>query len=135
VADASHELRTPVAAVSAYAELFSRGAAERPDDLERLMHGVKQASDRVSALVDELVLLAHLDEGRALAREGVDLENVVAAASELAKALEPDRPLSLETRSTVVIGARSRLRQLIDNLLANVRAHTPPRTPVRVILD
>ena len=74
VADASHELRTPVTAVRAYAELFSRGAAERPEDLERSMLGVKQASERMSALVDDLFLLAHLDEGRPLAQEAVDLE-------------------------------------------------------------
>ena len=135
VADASHELRTPVAAVRAYAELFSRGAAERPDDLERSMLGLKQASERMSALVDELFLLAHLDEGRALARDVENLESVVAEAVEMAKALEPERPFSVKTRGTVVIGDRSRLRQLVDNLLANVRAHTPPATPVSVSLD
>jgi two-component system, OmpR family, sensor kinase len=135
VADASHELRTPVAAVRAYAELFSRGAAERPDDLERSMLGVKQASERMSALVDELFLLAHLDEGRALEREAVDLESVVAEAVEVTRALEPDRPLDVKTRPTAVIGDRSRLRQLVDNLLANVRAHTPPGTPTSVGLE
>jgi signal transduction histidine kinase len=134
VADASHELRTPVAAVRAYAELFSRGAAERPEDLERSMLGVKQASERMSALVDELFLLAHLDEGRALGREEVDLETVVTEACEVAKALEPERPITVHTRSTVVTGDPSRLRQLVDNLLANVRAHTPPATPLAVSL-
>ena len=98
------------------------------------MQGVKQASERMSVLVDELFLLAHLDEGRALAREEVDLESVVADAVDVAKALEPDRPLTLETRRIVVVGDRGRLRQLVDNLLANVRAHTPPETPAKVIL-
>jgi two-component system OmpR family sensor kinase len=134
VADASHELRTPVAAVRAYAELFSRGAAERPEDLARSILGVQQASERMSALVDELFLLAHLDEGQPIARETVDLETVVAEALEVAKALEPERPLSVETEATVVIGDRSRLRQLVDNLLANVRAHTAPATPLTVTL-
>jgi signal transduction histidine kinase len=135
VADASHELRTPVAAVRAYAELFSRGASERPDDLERSMLGVKQASERMSALVDELFLLAHLDEGRALEREAVDLEGVVIEAVEVARAVDSDRPLAVETRPTVVIGDRSRLRQLLDNLLANVRFHTPAGTPASVSLE
>jgi two-component system OmpR family sensor kinase len=134
VADASHELRTPVTAIRAYAELFSRGAAERPEDLERSMLGVKQASERMSALVDDLFLLAHIDEGRPLAREPVDLEAVVTDALEVARALDPARPLTVETREAVVVGDPSRLRQLVDNLLANVRAHTPPATPASVDL-
>ncbi len=73
VADASHELRTPLAAVRAYAELFSRGAAQRPDDLERSMAGITRESERMSLLVEDLLLLARLDEGRPLAREPVEL--------------------------------------------------------------
>ena len=73
VADASHELRTPLAAVRAYAELFSRGAAQRPDDLERSMAGISRESERMSLLVEDLLLLARLDEGRPLAREPVEL--------------------------------------------------------------
>ncbi len=135
VADASHELRTPVTAIRAYAELFSRGAAERPEDIERSMLGVRLASERMSALVDDLFLLAHLDEGRPLAQEAVDLDTVVADAIEVSQALDPDRPVTVETRETVVIGDRSRLRQLVDNLLANVRAHTPPTAPLSVTLS
>jgi two-component system, OmpR family, sensor kinase len=134
VADASHELRTPVTAIRAYAELFSRGAAERPEDIERSMQGVRLASERMSALVDDLFLLAHLDEGRPLAQEAVDLDAVVADAIEFAHGLEPARPFAVDARETIVIGDRSRLRQLVDNLLANVRAHTPPAAPVRVML-
>jgi two-component system OmpR family sensor kinase len=134
VADASHELRTPVTAIRAYAELFSRGAAERPEDLERSMQGVRQASERMSALVDDLFLLAHIDEGRPLAREAGDLEGIVVDAVEVARALEPERPFSVETSEAVVIGDPSRLRQLVDNLLANVRAHTPPATPAAIVL-
>jgi two-component system OmpR family sensor kinase len=135
VADASHELRTPVTAIRAYAELFSRGAAERPEDLERSMQGVKQASERISALVDDLFLLAHIDEGRPLAQEPVELRSVVADAVEVARALEPERAFGVETCEAVVIGDRSRLRQLVDNLLANVRAHTPAASPVAVVLS
>jgi two-component system OmpR family sensor kinase len=134
VADASHELRTPVTAIRAYAELFSRGAAERPEDIERSMQGVRLASERMSALVDDLFLLAHLDEGRPLAQEAVDLDAVVADAIEFAQGLDPSRPITADARETIVIGDRTRLRQLVDNLLANVRAHTPATAPVRVTL-
>jgi len=132
VADASHELRTPVQAIRAYADLLSRAAAAGPEDLDRSIAGVRQASERMSTLVDELFLLAHLDEGRPLAREPVELDDVVAEAVELARALEPGRPVGVETVPTSVLGDRSRLRQLVDNLLANARAHTPPETPVAV---
>ena len=74
VADASHELRTPLAAVRAYAELFDRGARERPDDLERSMTGIQRESRRMGLLVDDLLLLARLDQGRPLERKPVELE-------------------------------------------------------------
>jgi two-component system OmpR family sensor kinase len=134
VADASHELRTPLAAVRAYAELFSRGAARRPDDLERSMEGIERETERMSVLVDELILLAHLDDGRTLRRDPVDLESVVADSVETARTVEPDRPIDMETVPAIVSGDRDRLRQLVDNLLANVRAHTPAGAPARVVL-
>ena len=74
VADASHELRTPLAAVRAYAELFTRGAASRPADLERSMSGISRESERMSLLVEDLLLLARLDEGRPLERKPLELE-------------------------------------------------------------
>jgi two-component system, OmpR family, sensor kinase len=132
VADASHELRTPLAAVRAYAELFGRGASERPDDLARSMTGISRESERMSVLVDDLLLLARLDEGRPLERERVELDAVVAEAVEMAQAVEPERPIALRTENAEVTGDRERLRQVVDNLLANVRTHTPPGTPVQV---
>jgi two-component system OmpR family sensor kinase len=132
VADASHELRTPLAAVRAYAELFTRGADSRPADLARSMSGISRESERMSLLVDDLLLLARLDEGRPLEREPLDLAEVVAESVETARAVEPDRPIELRTDSTEVVGDRERLRQIVDNLLANVRSHTPTGTPVRV---
>ena len=132
VADASHELRTPLAAVRAYAELFRRGAASRPDDLERAMSGIGRESERMSLLVEDLLLLARLDEGRPLAREPVDLDAVVAEAVETARTVEPARPIDLDAAPAVVLGDRDRLRQVVDNLLANVRAHTPAGSPVHV---
>jgi two-component system, OmpR family, sensor kinase len=132
VADASHELRTPLAAVRAYAELFDRGAAQRPDDLGRSMTGISRESERMSLLVDDLLLLARLDDGRPLERDRVELAEVVSEAVETAHAVEPERPIELHADPAVVIGDRDRLRQIVDNLLANVRAHTPPGTPASV---
>jgi two-component system OmpR family sensor kinase len=133
VADASHELRTPLSAVRAYAELYERGAADRPDDLERSMKGISRESERMSLLVDDLLLLARLDDGRPLEREAVLLDEVVGEAVETAQTVDPDRPIELSAeREVVVTGDRDRLRQIVDNLLANVRAHTPAGTPASV---
>jgi two-component system, OmpR family, sensor kinase len=132
VADASHELRTPLAAVRAYAELFSRGADRRPDDLARSMRGISLESERMSVLVEDLLLLARLDEGRPLEREPVDLGAVVDEAVDAARAVEPDRPIELDVDRAPVLGDRERLRQIVDNLLRNVREHTPEGTPALV---
>ncbi len=132
VADASHELRTPLAAVRAYAELFGRGADRRPDDLERAMTAIGRESERMTVLVEDLLLLARLDEGRPLEREPVELDEVVSEAVDAAVAVDPDRPVDFEAGPVVVLGDRDRLRQVLDNLLSNVRAHTPAGSPVRV---
>ena len=134
VADASHELRTPLAAVRAYAELFTRGAADRPDDLARSMSGISREAERMSVLVDDLLLLARLDEGRPLEREPVELADVVGEAVDAARAVEPRRPITVSLEPATVTGDRDRLRQIVDNLLANVRAHTAPDTAVQVTL-
>src|SRR6059036_2352041 len=102
VADASHELRTPLAAVRAYSELFTRGADRRPDDLARAMTGITRESERMSLLVQDLLLLARLDEGRPLGREAVQLDDVVGEAVDTARMVEPDRPIGLEAESVVV---------------------------------
>ena len=138
VADASHELRTPLAAVRAYAELFDRGARERPDDLERAMTGIQRESRRMGLLVDDLLLLARLDQGRPLERKPVELGEVARDAVESARTLEPDRAIELDVPQPVeVVGDRERLRQILDNLLANVRAHTPrgAAAAVHVLVD
>jgi len=132
VADASHELRTPLAGVRAYAELFRRGAASRPDDLERAMSGISRESERMTLLVEDLLLLARLDEGRPLEQEPVDLPEVVGEAVETARTVEPSRSIDLTTEPALVLGDRDRLRQVVDNLLSNVRAHTPSNGPVHV---
>jgi two-component system OmpR family sensor kinase len=129
VADASHELRTPVAAVGAYAELFERGAANRPEDLARVLAGIRSETVRMGGLVEDLLLLARLDEGRPLEQQPVELVGLVAEAVGAASAVGPDWPARLEATHTVeVTGDAPRLRQVVDNLLANVRAHTPAGT-------
>ncbi len=138
ISDASHELRTPIAAVSAYAELFDRGARDRPDDLERSMTGIQRETRRMGLLVGDLLLLARLDQGRPLEAGPVDLTALAGEAVDAAHAMEPERPLALEAPAIVTVeGDAERLRQVIDNLLANVRAHTPAGSPavVRVRRD
>ena len=132
VADASHELRTPLAGVRAYAELFERGADRRPEDLERSMQGIRRESERMSVLVDDLLLLARLDEGRPLERKPVELDDIARDAVETARTVEPEREIALAAEPVAVLGDAHRLRQIVDNLLANVRAHTPSATPVSV---
>ncbi|MGO9198236.1 MAG: sensor histidine kinase [Acidimicrobiales bacterium] len=129
LADASHELRTPIAAVSAYAELFSRGADARPEDLGRLLGGIQSETARMSRLVSDLMLLANLDEGRPLDRHPVELVALCADAVHAAEAVGAEWPLELvATEPVEVSGDEARLRQVVDNLLSNVRAHTPPGT-------
>jgi two-component system OmpR family sensor kinase len=133
VADASHELRTPLTAVSAYTELFEQGAVGHPQELERVMHGIHTETVRMGHLVEDLLLLARLDEGRPLAREEVELVGVAAEAVQRASTVGPQWPVTLAASGPVEItGDRSRLQQVLDNLLANVRAHCPPGTSVKV---
>jgi two-component system OmpR family sensor kinase len=134
IADASHELRTPLAAVRAYAELFGRGAAARPADLERSMSGIARETERMSLLVDDLLLLTRLDEGRPLERRPVDIAAVASEAVDAARVVEPTRPVELSVEPATVTGDEARLRQVLDNLLANARTHTPTGTPVSVDL-
>src|SRR5581483_10739727 len=129
-----HELRTPLAAVRAYAELFTRGAATRPDDLERAMAGIGRESERMSSLVEDLLLLARLDEGRPLERESVQLDELVHEAVETSRAVDGSHPIEVVAEPAAVLGDRTRLRQVLDNLLGNVRSHTPPGTRVHVSL-
>ena len=136
VADASHELRTPIAAVSAYAELFGRGASEKKEDLERLMGGIRTETSRMEQLVADLLILARLDEGRPMERRSVDLVALCAEAVHTASTVGPEWPVTFHaSRPIEVEGDATSLRQVIDNLLGNVRAHTPPGTEVRVSVE
>jgi two-component system OmpR family sensor kinase len=135
VADASHELRTPLTSIRGYAELFRRGAGSRPQDLARSMEAIEAEAGRMGILVDDLLLLARLDQGRPLERAPVDLVEVCTEAVRSARVVEPGRPIELEVDGpALVLGDEGRLRQVLDNLLDNVRVHTPPGTRVRVEL-
>ncbi len=136
VADASHELRTPIAAVSAYAELFERGAAQHSDDLPRVVSGIRTETARMDRLVTDLLTLARLDEGVPMEQAPVELVSLASEAVRTATAVGPEWPVRFwAARPVEVIGDKDRLRQVIDNLLANVRAHTPLGTAATVRVD
>jgi two-component system OmpR family sensor kinase len=133
VSDASHELRTPISAISAYTQLFRRGASEHAEDLPRVMSGIEREAGRMSRLVEDLLLLARFDEHHAIDVDPVELVGLVAEAIETARMVGPDWPITLRAEGPVeVLGDWSTLRQVIDNLFANVRAHTPSGTPTHV---
>jgi two-component system OmpR family sensor kinase len=134
VTDASHELRTPLTSIRGFAELYRQGAASAPDDLARLMRRIEDEGARMGLLVDDLLLLARLDQERPLADDTVDLVPIVVDAVHAARAVDPGRSVSLETPEgpIEVRGDDSRLRQVLGNLVTNALTHTPPGTPVRV---
>jgi two-component system OmpR family sensor kinase len=136
VADASHELRTPIAAVSAYAELFERGGSQHSDDLPRIVSGIRTETARMDRLVNDLLTLTRLDEGVPMEMAPVELVALASEAVRTAAAVGPQWPVQFwAARPIEVIGDKDRLRQVLDNLLANVRAHTPPGTTATVHVD
>jgi two-component system OmpR family sensor kinase len=135
IGDASHELRTPIAAVSAYAELFDLGAQHNPDDLRRSMDGIRRETARMRDLTEDLLVLARLDEARPGSIEAVDLATITANAVTAARLLDPTRTITSDLGPATVPGDAHRLRQCLDNLLANVRAHTPDGTHAHVTLS
>ncbi len=132
VADASHELRTPLAAIRGYAELARRSPEPVPADVARALARVESASARMTTLVDDLLLLARLDSGRPLAREQVDLSRLTVDVIADAHVAGPDHRwlLDLPDGPVCVPGDAARLHQVLANLLANARIHTPPGTRV-----
>nr|WP_236793696.1 HAMP domain-containing sensor histidine kinase [Amycolatopsis sp. GM8] len=132
VADASHELRTPLAAIRGYAELTRRSGGRVPPDIAHAMNRVESEAARMGTLVDDLLLLARLDDGRPLEQSEVDLSRLVADAVGDAQIAGPGHRwrLELPDRPVVVTGDAQRLHQVLANLLANGRTHTPPGTTV-----
>jgi two-component system OmpR family sensor kinase len=133
-ADASHELRTPLTTIRGYAELYRQGALG-PDRLPDAMRRIEQESDRMSRLVAELLELARLDRISSLDLTETDLTQLVRDAVADAMAVEPGRPVYPEAPPHLLaVVDEPRIRQVLANLLANVREHTPPGTPVAVRL-
>jgi two-component system OmpR family sensor kinase len=133
VADAAHELRTPLTSLRGYAELYRQGALPTPEAVSTAMGRIESEGARMARLVDDLLLLARTDQGRALEKEPVDLVRLAREATGDFAAADPDRPLERDfADSAIVVGDPIRLRQVIDNLLTNVRIHTPADAPVKV---
>ncbi|MFE0357197.1 sensor histidine kinase [Streptomyces nigra] len=135
-ADASHELRTPIATIRAHTDLALRHPGRLPEDVRHGLERIAATSQRMSGLVDDLLLLARLDAGRPLAREPVDLTRLALDATDDARALSPDHlwQLELPEEPVVVEGDEHRLHQVLTNLLSNARIHTPPGTRVTLSL-
>ena len=133
MADASHELRTPIAAIQGYAELYQKGALVDDEQLDNAMRRVSSDAARMKRLVTDLLLLARLDQGGAVERRSVNLVNLVNDAATDSEAIEPGRPISVEGPEAVrVIGDEQQLSQVMANLLGNARMHTPAGAPVAV---
>ena len=135
VADASHELRTPLTSIRGFAELYRQGAAPDPAAIVRR---IEDEAARMGLLVEDLLLLARLDQERPLRIEPVHLIELVNDAAEAARAVAPDRPIAVElgdaAGALVVSGDQDRLRQVVGNLVTNALTHTPPSTPVTLRL-
>ncbi|MEP7105338.1 MAG: HAMP domain-containing sensor histidine kinase [Chloroflexota bacterium] len=135
LADASHELRTPLTSIRGYAEMMRRGAESRPEDAALARRRIEEEAVRMTALVDDLLLLARLDQGRPLAREAVDLQGIARDAQADALAVAPKRMIQLDAEQAVVIaGDAMRIRQVVGNLVRNALVHTPAGTPVEISL-
>jgi two-component system, OmpR family, sensor kinase len=157
IADASHELRTPLTAIRGFAEYYrQRGGLARdggdggheetagdpggltPDDLERIMGRVEKEAARMGVLVEDLLMLARLDQQRPLAAQPVDLLTLAADAVGDARLLAPSRDIDLSVQpgaAFLVIGDEPKLRQVIGNLMSNALTHTPDGTPIRVSIS
>ncbi|MEU7164538.1 HAMP domain-containing sensor histidine kinase [Streptomyces morookaense] len=131
-ADAGHELRTPVATVRAHAELALRHPGPVPGEVRHALQRIQSETQRMSGLVDDLLLLARLDAGRPLAREAADLTRLALDAVDDARVAAPGHHwlLDLPEEPVTVTGDEHRLHQVIANLLANARTHTPSGTDV-----
>ncbi|MFE7504913.1 ATP-binding protein [Promicromonospora sp. NPDC057488] len=142
VSDASHELRTPVATIRGYGELYRMGALDTTDKVDDTMGRIEDAARRMGMLVNDLLVLARLDEGRPVAREDVDLAALARDSAQDLHALDPTREVTMVPladggtvpETLVVEGDTDRLRQVLTNLIGNVARHTPSGTPAEIAL-
>lgn len=134
VADASHELRTPLTAIRGFAELHRQGAVSGEEKTKELISRIEGESIRMSSLVEDLLLLARLDQARELDFEPVDLNTLIVEVVASAKAAGPDHliELNLPQEELFVLGDSRRIHQVVANLLANARTHTPLGTKINV---
>ncbi|MFD9391761.1 ATP-binding protein [Streptomyces sp. NPDC060000] len=133
VADASHELRTPLSAIRGYLQLYDQGMLVEPEERRRAWDRMNGEVDRMGRLVDELLLLARLDQRPELRLRGVDVSRLVRDSAQDLRAQQPGRPVTVEADGAVLVRAdESGLRQVLGNLVANVRTHTSAEVPVRL---
>jgi two-component system OmpR family sensor kinase len=134
VADASHELRTPLTAIRGFSELYRQGAVTGEEPTRELLGRIEGESKRMGSLVEDLLLLARLDQAREMESKPVDLQEVVESAVASARAAGPDHPVSFTPSSDELfaLGDEARIHQVVANLLANARAHTPAGTKIDV---
>ena len=137
VADASHELRTPLTAIRGFAELHRQGAVSGEEKTKELIGRIEKESIRMGSLVEDLLLLARMDQSRELSKEPVDIENLIHEVVASARAAGPDHPISVENPDgdNFVLGDSIRIHQAVANLLANARTHTPSGTPIAVSVE
>jgi two-component system, OmpR family, sensor kinase len=135
VADASHELRTPVTTIRGYAELYRAGALSETDRLDDAMRRTEHEAIRMGVLVDDLLHLARLDQGLPLRTDPVALGQIITDVVRDAAAVDPDREIVADiVTPAIVLGDDGRLRQVVSNLVTNARVHTEPDGPIRVLL-
>jgi two-component system OmpR family sensor kinase len=137
VADASHELRTPLTAIRGFAELHRQGAVSGEEKTKELVGRIEKESIRMGSLVEDLLLLARMDQTPELAKEPVDLDNLIQEVVASARAAGPDHPITVDLPEgdNFVLGDSIRIHQAVANLLANARTHTPSGTSITVSLQ
>jgi two-component system OmpR family sensor kinase len=136
LADASHELRTPLTSIQGFAELFRLGAASSPEELALVLRRIEEESARMKVLVDDLLMLARLDQPRPVVCEVVDLTVLAAEACSDARVVAKDRHFTLDAPASVVVeGDPVHLRQAVTNLVTNAIKHTPAASAVEVAVS
>jgi two-component system OmpR family sensor kinase len=137
VADASHELRTPITAIRGFAELHRQGAVTGEEKTKELLGRIENESKRMGSLVEDLLLLARLDQSREMKSEPINLSKLVSDAVESARVAGPLHKINYQnpTEDIYALGDNDRIHQVVANLLANARTHTPAGTIINVLIN